>query len=711
VEHQAAERRESSSFEPTKSWNLPGARPGAASPGLHRDGGERVGIEIQAEEPAGARLARDARHGEPVEESAPMSRNVSAVHPASLVHGPFFWGIKFFRRLRFRAKFAAIATVLIFPCVWLGVSYFRDNAQLVDFTAKEVVGVTYARSVLPALKAAQQERLDPTSNAFDAAFTALSAIDGSSGAALGTAASFARLQESVAAAAKQTQGEARASARSDLIDALFDTWGAATDGSNLTLDPDMDSYYVMDAATGQEPQIMELTERLRALGGAVLAAGNASPAQAHELAQNTTLLAFHVGALHADLEKASGATPALDDQLKRDDAIKAMQAFVDMARHDFLSEMAMQGDRGAFLVAADLAATGTWNLEGRSVDVLESLLKRRLHGLTKARNITIAAIALASLLGAYLFCSFYLATRNSLREVQQHLEAIAGGDLTLARAAEGRDEIADLVTTLNAMRASLLRIVGQVRRGAGEVATASSQIASGSGDLSYRSEEQAASLEQTSAAIAALASSAKTNALNSREANQGAVAASMAVSSGSDMVARVLAKMDGMAKSSAQVGAIVAVIEGIAFQTNILALNAAIEAARAGETGRGFAVVAAEVRSLSKRSADAANEIKRLAAQSVYQAQEGLELVGNAQAAMKDVVGTIAVATDLITRIAAASDEQSTSVTEISAAISQMDNMTQQNAALVEEAAAASASLDEQAHGLVAAMGIFRLIE
>jgi methyl-accepting chemotaxis protein len=241
------------------------------------------------------------------------------------------------------------------------------------------------------------------------------------------------------------------------------------------------------------------------------------------------------------------------------------------------------------------------------------------------------------------------------------------------------------------------------------VATASAQIASGNSDLSGRTEEQASALEQTAASMEQLGSTVRQNADNARQANQLALNASTVAVQGGDVVAQVVGTMKGINDSSRKIADIIGVIDGIAFQTNILALNAAVEAARAGEQGRGFAVVASEVRSLAQRSAEAAKEIKGLITASVERVAQGTQQADLAGETMTEVVGAIRRVTDIMGEISAASSEQSTGVAQVGEAITQMDQATQQNAALVEESAAAADSLQRQAQELVQAVAVFRL--
>ena len=287
-------------------------------------------------------------------------------------------------------------------------------------------------------------------------------------------------------------------------------------------------------------------------------------------------------------------------------------------------------------------------------------------------------------------------------------ETVAAGDLSGHIEVHSTDETGRLMGALKAMHDSLLLVVGQVRSGTDTIATASNEIAAGNLDLSSRTEQQASSLEETASSMEELTSTVKQNADNARQANTLARSASEVASKGGAIVAQVVDTMGTINESSRRIVDIIAVIDGIAFQTNILALNAAVEAARAGEQGRGFAVVASEVRNLAQRSAGAAKEIKELIAASVANVETGSRLVGEAGQTMGDIVESIVRVTDIMGEITSASQEQTMGIEQINMAITQMDEVTQQNAALVEQAAAASQSMQEQAAGLAQVVGFFK---
>jgi len=327
----------------------------------------------------------------------------------------------------------------------------------------------------------------------------------------------------------------------------------------------------------------------------------------------------------------------------------------------------------------------------------------------RAKLLLLAALAAAVAAAAGFGWAITRSVTQPLRATVAATGRIAEGDLAGEVQVSGRDEMAAMQLSLVKMQDALRRLVGEVQSGSESISSASSQIATGNQDLSGRTEQTASNLQQAASSLEELTGTVGMTAESARTANQLATAASAAAERGGQAVARVVTTMEDINASSKKIADIIGTIDGIAFQTNILALNAAVEAARAGEQGRGFAVVASEVRSLAQRSAQAAREIKTLIQSSVEKVDAGTRLVKDAGQAMGDIVGGVQRVTDVIGEISAATSEQSTGLRQVNEAVAGLDQMTQQNAALVEEGTAAAESLNDQAMRLRQLVGTFRL--
>jgi aerotaxis receptor len=381
-------------------------------------------------------------------------------------------------------------------------------------------------------------------------------------------------------------------------------------------------------------------------------------------------------------------------QIVRTDFIGKLQAFFKMTTKKRIAlAMAIPA---LFLMAA--GGIGWWGLS-------------QTQAPASLGNMIAAITASGIVLIAYLAYSMAKNTLSPLKQAIDIANKLAGGDLTHKFSVNRGDEFGELLKALSQMGVNLRATVLDVQKNAASVRLATGEIASGNLDLSQRTEEQASSLEETASSMEELTATVRQNTDNSVSANQIAITASTVTAKGGEMMHEVITKMSSISESSSKIADIIGVIDGIAFQTNILALNAAVEAARAGEQGRGFAVVATEVRNLAQRSATAAKEIKALIDDSVKQVEEGATLVNKTGKTMDEIVTAIRNLTEIISDITSASKEQSTGIEQVNQAVSQMDDVTQQNAALVEQAAAAAASLEQQAHELVGAISIFNLAQ
>jgi len=382
----------------------------------------------------------------------------------------------------------------------------------------------------------------------------------------------------------------------------------------------------------------------------------------------------------------------------------------------FTKKEAPDLDKARKLVHDDVYEKNAASIK-RPINEFEKMMDQRTSGeLDKARRdgtvayaIGLSMLALMVAISVAVLYALYMLIKKQIDQSLAVAERLATGDLTAELVVERDDEIGRLMGAINGIGQGLAGVVSNVRTGTETINVASREIATGNADLSSRTESQASSLEETASSMEELTSTVRQNADNARQANSLVTSASELAVKGGKVVGDVVHTMGSIKESSSKIVDIISVIDGIAFQTNILALNAAVEAARAGEQGRGFAVVASEVRSLAQRSASAAKEIKELIGDSVGKVEAGGKLVDEAGATMGEIVTSVKHVADIMGEITAASQEQSTGIEEVNRAITQMDEITQQNAALVEQAAAAAESLQEQADTLAQAVSVFKL--
>ena len=638
---------------------------------------------------------------------------------------------QFIRNLRFAHKFFLIALLAALMLAVPTVIFVRVNLGQIAAAQKEVRGLGPIQDTMKLTQLSQQHR-------------GMSAVllAGNEGQAPARQAKEAEVNEAIdkVQASVATLGEPKLVALVAKIDNDWKSLSAAVaskaiagpesfarhtaliadeltlvedivNASGIALDPTASGYYLQLAVLQHMPRVTEGLGQLRARGSALLVRASATPEDKVRIEGLGAGIRSSMVAARKSIELAAAANPALNTLLG-----------------DALTKAVGATDEGMRLVDDKILRAETLNHPSadyfsamtKTIDVQFGLISVAFDALRQQLNDTVAAaqrelflgaaiVVVMSLQGAWIMVLITRTTTSSVGMALRLARAVAAGDLSHPMEGRGTDEMGHLLSALGDMQASLSKVVTTVRQGSEGVATASAEIAQGNNDMSARTESQASALEQTAASMEELSGTVRQNADSARAANQLAVSASAVAVRGGEVVAQVVDTMKGINVSSRKISDIIQVIDGIAFQTNILALNAAVEAARAGEQGRGFAVVASEVRSLAGRSADAAKEIKMLINASVERVEHGTTLVDQAGATMTEVVTSIRRATDIMGEISAASNEQALAVAQVGEAVKQMDEVTQQNAALVEEMAAAASSLKNQSSDLVDAVSVFRL--
>ncbi|NUO88418.1 MAG: chemotaxis protein [Cupriavidus sp.] len=480
--------------------------------------------------------------------------------------------------------------------------------------------------------------------------------------------------------------------------------------SQLALDSEAGSYYLVNLLTGPMPQLAEQGALARGRGAGIIAQGGyADAAQQAGLGALAGQIRAGLDTIRRDIARVGKAAPSyrtrIDAALARLDGVDRFHRTLQVR---MLGAAGIDIEARAYFDEATAAIEGVAEASREFAAIAAGMLAQRAAA--QARQIAwLAGVALVTVGAAfYLFIGFSRAMRADVREVAAMVARINAGDLSARLAVRGRDELSEIKRHLLALAAGWRTLIGDTKAGAHNVLAAADEIAQGNIDLSQRTEQQASSLEQTAASMEQLTATVQQNAGNAGQASALAREASAAARAGGDAVGRMQQTMQAIDADSKRIADIIAVIDGIAFQTNILALNAAVEAARAGEAGRGFAVVASEVRGLAQRAGASAKEIRMLISQSGERVAAGNTLALDVAATMADTVAAIGRVTAMMDEISQASREQSSGIGQVNQAVAQMDQVTQQNAALVEQAAAAAQSLRAQALQMQRAVAVFR---
>ena len=635
-------------------------------------------------------------------------------------HGWLSPGVRLFRRLGFPAKASWIALMFLVPLLTMLGFIWKDASDQIDTAFSERAGVAYVQPVLELVALAQGRRLAAMDKAGEldawqaklaSAFAKVEAQYQASGVAFGTKdnhAALAKAHQQLAQTPVAAYPDETFKLHSDYIVAALGVIGAVANGSQLALDPALETYYLMNYAVLLGPQQIEQVSRLHAMGRLMLQTPERSASRQTLMTQGTGVLDF----IDAPVESSYKLSIADKPEVARAFDMKG----TDAAYEAFKAGIAQQvlgkdiaGDLAAFHALGQNVVDHETQLNLQILARLDTQLQARVGELRQSLYAKVALSGFFVALAFYMMLSFYKVMMGGLKEVSHHLQEITQGNLTTAPRPWGKDEAAQLMLTLGEMQASLRRIVGMVLEGARGVQTASQEIASASQDLAQRTEQNAANLQQTASSMEEIAGTVTHTAQTVTGASAIVQDNATAATRGGEVIGQVVRTMTGIQASSHKIGEIIAVIDGIAFQTNILALNAAVEAARAGEQGRGFAVVATEVRALAGRSAAAAREIKSLISASIEQVDAGSRVASSAGATMGEIVGNAGRIAALMDEIATATREQSGGVGLVGSAVNELDRSTQQNAALVEQTSAAALSLAEQAQRLAEEVGFFRI--
>ena len=625
-------------------------------------------------------------------------------------------GMALISRMKYAYKFGLISLIFAAPIVVLIYSLVSEVNSGIAFAEKERTGAEYLVPLRGVLENFQQHRglaagllggdasfsdkVEEKEKQLDGLIAKVDAADARSGKELNTSEKW----KAIKARWVELRGKVRSLTpkesfrqHTDLIGDLTALMTHVADTSNLTLDPDLDSYYVMDALVTRLPAMSEALGQARAIGAGVGARATATPEERARLAVLQGGIDDALDAVKHGLEVASGASTELKEKLgsKPAETEKAVKGLTVLMRDKLINAERIELNPKDFFADATGVIDHAYQMYDTLTPELDRLLQARINGFSAKRNLMLGFVGIMLLLAGYLYLAFFRAVTQVVKSLEHATRNMADGTLDVRVNIIGKDELARVSESFNGMAEHLNDIVEKVRSAADNLASASEEVSATAQSISQATSEQAASVEETSASVEQMSASINQNTENAKITDGMAAKAAKEATEGGESVDQTVTAMK-------QIASKIGIIDDIAYQTNLLALNAAIEAARAGEHGKGFAVVAAEVRKLAERSQVAAQEISSVASSSVQLAEKAGKL-------LNEMVPSINKTSDLVQEITAASEEQSSGVGQINTAMSQLNQITQQNASASEELAATAEEMSSQAEQLQQVMSFFKV--